>query len=420
MKELLQIRDARIAISARALAQLGDAMILIALSILIAQTGRPLDLTVLLIAFAAPVVALSGWAGRLVDTRDSRAILTWAALAQVLGAAGLLASTSLVWQVACILLIQSGQTVVAPGWGALLPRIVGEEKVGRAIGLQQALGSAAWLAGTAVGGLAYAAVGFRGVVLVAATTFAALVIAPRAVRTHRGPTSAPRATASSTDTHPDTNQDPRTLESGWHVLRRDRVSGLVVVGLVLFVVALEGTNVVEAFLVIDVLGAGPAAYGLLGFCLGGGVTVGSLLAARVEDDRRRITVLASAAAILGLTMSSAGLAPSVTWLYPLFVVAGLANGFINGLGFALVVGRTADAARGRVLAAAMGTIRAGSVLSLLAAGLAAGWFGPRAVFVGAGLLTITVAPALLLGRRPLSDGVRPAAAPVPDAVESAA
>jgi len=415
MKELLQIRDARIAISARALAQLGDAMILIALSILIAQTGQPLDLTVLLISFAAPVVALSGWAGRLVDTRDSRALLTVAALVQVAGAAGLLASTSLAWQVGCILLIQSGQTVVAPGWGALLPRIVGEEKVGRAIGLQQALGSAAWLAGTALGGLAYSVVGFRGVILAATATFAALVVAPRAVRTRRRPT-APTDPTDPTDPP----AEPATLESGWRILGRDRVSGLVVVGLVLFVVALEGTNVVEAFLVIDVLGAGPAAYGLLGLCLGGGVTVGSVLAVRVEGDRRRITVLASAAATLGLTIATAGLAPSVAWLYPLFVVAGLANGLINGLGFALVVGRTADAARGRVLAAAMGTIRAGSVLSLLAAGVAAGWFGPRAVFVGAGLLTITVAPALLLGRRPLSEAARAGAAPVLEAVERAA
>ncbi|AXG15039.1 MFS transporter [Intrasporangium calvum] len=388
MKELLRIRDARIALGARALSQLGDAMTLIALSILIAQTGQPLDLTVLLVAFAAPVVALSSWAGRLVDTRDSRHLLTAAALVQVAGSAGLLASTSLGWQVGCILVIQSGQAVAGPGWGALLPRIVGEEKVGRAIGLQQALGSAAWLAGTALGGLAFAAVGFHGVILIDTLAFGSLVGAALAVRTHRAgagagcpaPTPAP------------------ALESGWRILHRDRVSGLVVAGLVLFVVALEGTNVVEAFLVIDVLGAGPAAYGLLGLCLGTGVTVGSVLCTRIDGDRRRIAVLSAAAGTLGLTIAAAGLVGSVAWLYPLFVVAGLANGFINGLGFALVVGRTADAARGRVLAAAMGTIRGGSVVSLLVAGVAAGWYGPRAVFVGAGLLTVTVAPVLLLAR----------------------
>ena len=393
MKELLRIRDARIALSARAVSQLGDAMTLIALSILIAQTGQPLDLTVLLVAFAAPVVALSSWAGRLVDTRDSRTLLTGAALVQVAGSAGLLASTSLGWQVACILVIQSGQAVAGPGWGALLPRIVGEGQIGRAIGLQQALGSAAWLAGTALGGLSFAAVGFRGVILLDTLAFAALVGAALTVRTHRAGVG-PGATSLA----PDRADSTSSLESGWRILRRDRVSGLVVAGLVLFVIALEGTNVVEAFLVIDVLGAGPAAYGLLGLCLGTGVTVGSVLCTRIDGDRRRIAVLSAAAGTLGLTIAASGLVGSVAWLYPLFGVAGLANGFINGLGFALVVGRTADAARGRVLAAAMGTIRGGSVVSLLVAGVAAGWYGPRAVFVGAGLLTVTVAPVLLLAR----------------------
>ncbi len=392
MKELLRIRDARIALAARAGSQLADAMTLIALSILTAETGQPIDLTVLLVAFATPVIALASWAGRLVDTRDSRALLTVAALVQVAGSAGLLVSTSLPWQVGCILLVQSGHAVAGPGWGALLPRIVGEEQVGSAIGLQQALGSAAWLAGTALGGLAYAAVGFPGVILVATVAFAVLVVAARAVRTQRGPGGG----SSSLTSHP--RRVP--LESGWQVLRRDRVSRLLVAGLVLFVVALEGTNVVEAFLVIDVLGAGPAAYGLLGLCLGAGVTIGSILAGRIEGDPRRITVLAAAAGTLGLTIATSGLAGSVTWLYPLFLVAGLANGLINGLGFAVVVGRTADAARGRVLAASMGAIRGGSVISLLAAGVAAGWYGPRAVFVGAGLLTIAVAPVLLLARKP--------------------
>lgn len=400
MKEVLRIRDARIAFAARAVSQLGDAMTLIALSILLAQTGRPIDLTVLLVAFAAPVIALSSWAGRLIDTGDSTAVLTAAGLVQVAGSAGLLFSTSLPWQVGCILVVQSGQALTGPGWSALLPRIVGEEHVGQAIGVQQALGSAAWLAGTALGGLAYATVGFHGVIVVDTVTFAALVLAARAVGTHRAPREASRSASAGPV---EVGQDPSTvkgssLESGWRVLRRDRVSRVLVVGLVLFVVALEGTNVVEAFLVIDVLGAGPAAYGVLGFCLGTGVIVGSVLSGRIRGDSRRVAALAAGAATMGLTMAGSGLARSVADLYPLFVVAGLGNGLINGLGFAVVVGRTPDAARGRVLAAAMGTIRSGSVVSLLAAGAVAGWYGPRAVFVGAGLLTIALAPVILLAR----------------------
>lgn len=394
MKELLRIPDARIAFSARAVSQLGDSMTLIALMILIARTGRPLDLTVLLVAFAVPVVGLASFAGRLVDTRDSRTVLTVSALVQVVGSAGLLVSTSLAWQVGCILLVQSGQAVAGPGWGALLPRIVGEEQVSRAIGLQQALGSVAWLAGTALGGLAYAAVGFEGVVLVDTATFACMVGAAQVVRTRRRPAAVP---TQGRGPIPAAGHRP-ALESGWRVLRRDRVSVLLVIGLVLFVAAVEGTNAVESFLVIDVLGAGPAAYGLVGLSLGVGVTLGSTLCGKVEEHGRRVAVLAGAAATLALTIGGAGLVSSVVWLFPLFFLAGVGNGFLNGLGFALVVERTAEAARGRVLATAMGTIRGGSVVSLLVAGIAGGLYGPRVVFVAGGLLGIAVAPVILAAR----------------------
>lgn len=412
MKELLRIRDARIALAARTFSQVGDAMTLIGLSILVAQTGRPIELTVLLVAFALPVVMLASYAGRLVDTHDSRALLTIAALVQVAGSAALLVSTSLPWQVGCVLVIQSAQAVAGPGWGALLPRIVGEERIAHAIGLQQALGSAAWLAGTALGGLAYAAVGFRGVVLVDTLTFAALVIAAQVVRTHRGPNPSATLVQGAGEAGASGGIAP-VLDSGWGVLRRDRVSGLVVVGLVLFVMALEGTNAVESFLVIDVLGGGPATYGLVGLSLGVGVTIGSMLCAKVDGDRRRVSVLTAAATVMGATIAGSGLVGSVGWMFPLFFLAGVANGLLSGLGFAVIVGRAADAARGRVLATAMGAIRGGSVLSLLAAGVAGGLFGPQAVFVGGGILAITVAPVILLARegRPASTDARAEAAP---------
>ena len=434
MKELLRIRDARIALLSRAVSQVGDAMTLIALSVLIAGTGRPLDLTVLLVAFALPVVVLASYAGRLVDTRGSRALLTVAGSVQVAGSAGLLVSTALPWQVACILLVQAGQAVTGPAWGALLPRIVGEERLARAIGAQQALGSAAWLAGTALGGLAYAAVGFGGVVLVDTLTLAALVAAARSIRTRRAPKAQdevqdPRNRlilntpefAAPEDVgwpeHPATegHQTARpghstaALESGWRILCRDRVSMLLVIGLVVFVMALEGTNVVESFLVIDVLGAGPAAYGLVGLSLGIGVTVGSVLCGRVGNDRRRVSVLAAAALGMGLTIGGAGLAPRVGWLFPLFFLAGVGNGLLNGIGFGVVVGRTPDAKRGRVIATAMGATRAGSVVSLLAAGFAGGLVGPRPVFVVGGILAATTAGLVLRARTALpADAAAPA------------
>ena len=306
---------------------------------------------------------------------------------QVLGSAGLLVSTSLSWQVTCILLVQTGQAVSGPGVGSLAARIVGEERLARAIGAQQALGSAAWLAGTAAGGLAYAAVGSAASCSSTTLTFAALVLAALVVRTRRAPAAVewPEHAASAGLDPARPGHSARRQESGWRILRRDRPASILVLGLVLFVVALEGSNVVESFLVIDVLHAGPAAYGLVGLALGVGVTLGSMLSGRVDGDRRRVEVLAAAALGMGLTIGAAGLVPHVGWLFPLFFGAGVGNGLLNSLGFGLVVSRAPDAGRGRVIATVMGLTRAGSVLSLLAAGVAvassghersSSWAGP--------------------------------------------
>src|SRR4029453_6931690 len=61
--------------------------------------------------------------------------------------AGLAATLALV----CVL--QLGQAVAGPAWGALIPRIVGDDLVGRATGTGQALSGLAMLAGSAAGGV---------------------------------------------------------------------------------------------------------------------------------------------------------------------------------------------------------------------------------------------------------------------------
>lgn len=407
MKELLRIRDVRVALGAKAVSHMGDAMTLTALSLLIATSGRPLDLTVLLVAFAVPIVALSGCAGRLVDRHDSRWLLLGAGLLQVAGSAGLLGSTDLHWQVVCILLVQSGQAVTSPAWGALLPRIVGEERIGQAVGLQQSLASVAWMAGAPLGGFAYGLVGFHGVIAVDTATFLAVALAALAVRTRRVPVPRSRAEAAAEGPwSPAGPSDPsvgvptaRALESGLRVVARDRVLLVLVVAMGLFVIALEGVNVVEPFLVVDVLRATPAAYGLLGLSMGIGIVAGSAAGGRVAPGRRRLWCIAGSAATMGLMLGASGLARGFWVLPPLFLLAGVGNGIINTLTFATFVGRAPESARGRVLATVSGVSRGCSMLALVLGGVAGQALGPRTTFVVAGALAVAVSPLALLALR---------------------
>ena len=54
-----------------------------------------------------------------------------------------------------VLLLQAGQSVTAPTWGALVPRIVGDELVGKAMGLQQSLSASPVWRGAAAGGVLF-------------------------------------------------------------------------------------------------------------------------------------------------------------------------------------------------------------------------------------------------------------------------
>ena len=148
------IRDARIALLARALSTAGTAVTSIAAILLLHGLGvGPFGIAAFLAALALPTIATMGLAGRIADTVDSRIVLTVTALVQaaacfVLGAfpeAGTIYATGFV--IAC------AQAFAQPSWQALLPRVVGDERIGAAVAWQQGLNAVAAPVGAALGGI---------------------------------------------------------------------------------------------------------------------------------------------------------------------------------------------------------------------------------------------------------------------------
>ena len=157
MKQTLQTsiwsyRDIRLVLPARALSYAGDSVALIALMLRVSADGGPGAITALLLAFAVPTVAMIPFAGRIVDGHDSRTVLVWSGLLQAAAGIGLAFSHGLIETLALVCVLQLGQAVAGPAWSALIPRIVGEDLVGRATGTSQALVGVATLAGSRVGG----------------------------------------------------------------------------------------------------------------------------------------------------------------------------------------------------------------------------------------------------------------------------
>lgn len=377
MKQSLQTsiwsrRDIRLVLPARALSYAGDSIALIALMLRVSDGHGPAAVTALLLAFAVPTVVMIPFAGRIVDGYDSRTVLVGAGLLQVVAGTGLAFVHDLVQTLALVCVLQIGQAVAGPAWGALIPRIVGEELVGRTTGTSQALIGVATLTGSAAGGVLVGSVGTRGALLADASTFLVLVVVARLVRTRRRP-------------EPGSGTKKGGVSAGLHAILGDNLLRILVPALWLFVVVGEAVNVVEVFLITGELGLGPALYGAAGAATGLGAIAGSAYTARLHTDRGRSRAVIAGMAAIGCSCVLVGLAGNIVMLMIGTTTIGAGSGMLNAATSSLVVTRAAEAVRGRVIAALNGTVRTFSILALLLGGTAGALLGPRGTFVTCGI-----------------------------------
>ena len=298
-------RDLRLVLPARTLSFVGDELAMIALTLRVHdQGGGTLGVALLMAAFALPTVLLMGVAGSVADRVDSRVALLVSTGLQVAACVGL-ALVSGSWATyLLVVVLQCGQAVANPTWGALVPRIAGDQDVGRVLALQQSLLAVTAIAGAALAGLVVGTHGSAAALWLDAATFGGLLVAAALVRTRRGGARAgSRERATRT----------RTLD-GLRVLRRDRLVWLVFVWTVPFVIVLEGVNVVEVFLVRDDLGASATTYGLLQAFFGAGAVVGSWRAGRCGTDPGRVRLLLAGLAGTAGAIVLAGMSPAAAFL----------------------------------------------------------------------------------------------------------
>ncbi|MGC4937583.1 MFS transporter [Kribbella sp. DT2] len=376
MKQTLQtsiwsFRDLRLVLPARALSYAGDSVALVALMLRVSESGGPGAVTALLLAFAVPTVVMIPFAGRIVDGYDSRTVLVLASLLQVVAGLGLAFSHGLAETLALVCVLQVGQAVAGPAWAALIPRIVGEELVGRATGTSQALVGVATLAGSAMGGVLVSWSGERGALLVDTATFGIIALVACAVRTRRRPAAG-------------AVREPGALMAGLRGLLGDPLLRILVVCLWMFVVVGEAVNVVEVFLVTDEVGLDAAGYGWVMAAQGAGAILGAWGTGRLTSAAGRSRAMLGGMAAIGAACVVMGLAGGVIALFAGAVAVGVGSGLLNAASSTLIVTRTPEAVRGRAIAALGGTARACSLVALPLGGLLAAVLGTRTTFVVCG------------------------------------
>ena len=369
---------------ARALSSFGDDLALVVLLLSVYGAGLgPWSITALLACAAVPLVVLAPVAGRLVDSVPFRTLAATTAAWQALCCVGLALGGPLWTTYVLVLLLQVGQVVAMPAWSALIPSIARPDEVGRVVGTSQALTTVAMVAAPAAAGLAVASFGYSAPLLLDAATFVVLGAAGVAIRANRR-----LETGGEVGAEAEASSRPYSIRS-------DALVWPLIAGLCVFVVAGEITNVVEVFLVRGALGASIAMFGIVGALLGAGIVVGSLLAGRERPDETRALRAVIVAVILAVLIVVAGLAPTLLVFAAAWLVLGVANGVVNTDVSTLVLSRTPEPVRGRVLASVNALVRGSSLGAMVLGGAAGTWLGPRTTFVVAGALSLAVGLVLL-------------------------
>lgn len=365
--------DLPLVIGAKAVSFLGDEVATVALMLRLQNSGAgPGAIAILFIANLAPIVLLAGPVGQLVDRYDNRTLLVASSAVQAMICLALTTSASPAIVLPLVAMLGAGQAVNGATWQALLPAVVGEQRLPRALSLSQAANTVAGIAAPALSGLLAGAFGTRVPLLVDAASFVAVLGAALLMRTRRSVAG----------------RTPHRLPGGIGIIRRDALLRTCIGLLALFVLLGSMVNVVDVYLVRETLRASTTWYGISAAAYSLGVLGGALAGGRLSSTPVLARALLGSATLLGLGLVAMGLAPNILWLCAAGLATGSMNGVLNVSTGALVMGTAAPHERGRV-GAVLGAAVSGTQLGAYAAGgLLAAPLGPRGVFVLAGGLAL--------------------------------
>jgi MFS family permease len=382
-------RDLGLLLAGAAVSTVGTSLTLLAVAIHLRPAG-PIWIAAAMAAELVPMVLLSPFAGRLVDRVPNRGLLVAAIVVQglpiVLAALVGLAPGREMVLVACLAAVGVGSAVAGPTIAAMLPHVSGEEAATRAYGWYSAITQVGFLVGFAVSGLLVEATSVRTALLLDAASFAVLAVAVTFVRTQRAPS-------------PDAAADGLSLWVGFAMLWRDRLLAVGVVGLAAAVLAVVVVNVAEVFYILEDIGAGAGAYGLVTALWPAAGVLGGWLTGRLVGDRTLVAALAGGTVLMGAALALAGTFVSLVAVGIGWALGGAANAAQRVAINALIRSRVPDAVRGRAFAAVAAVFQAGNIIGLAIGAGAVGLIGARTAIVASGLVTAVAGGGTWLAAR---------------------
>ena len=367
-------------------------------------TGSAFDLGLVGLAQFVPMLAFALVTGHVADNFDRRKIVVACQIVKLMTAAAL-ALGSLYGGLprlaifAVIFVFGAARAFEMPTLQALLPSVVPESMLPRAVAASASANQAATIGGPALGGLVYAinaslAFAICGILYVLGA-LAIVTLKARRAESQRAPVSL------------------ASLLAGIHYIRDNPII-LGAISLDLFAVLLGGATALLPIYAKDILHVGPTGLGMLRSAPGAGALVMSLYLARHPPRRRVGRLMFGAVAAFGVATIVFGLSASFALSLTALTVLGAADMVSVVIRASLVQLKTPDAMRGRVSAVNAVFIGSSNQLGEFESGVTAAWFGtvPSVVIGGIGTLAVVLLwmrlfPSLARADRLVSRAERP-------------
>lgn len=387
---VLRHRDYRLLWFGQIVSAAGSQMQIVATAWLVYElTGSAVQLGLLGLLRAVPVMTLSMVGGTFADTLDRRKVLL-VTQTILMTLTAILALTTWSGHVTMPLIytftVLAGATNAFdnPARSALVPNLVPREELAAALTLNVTTFQLAQIVGPTIGGFLVAAAGAQGAYTIDAISFGAVIIALLLMRS-------PIARAA--EARPAQQRNFRALLEGFIFVRRNSL--IFSVMMLDFLATLFGT--VQSLLPVyakDVLNVDARGLGLLYAA----TSVGAMSAALVLSTRGRIQhqgrTLLFAVALFGLSLVGFGLS-EIFWLSLIFLAfEGAADTVSMVLRGAILQLATPDELRGRTTAVHMTFAMGGPQLGQLRGGILAGLIGPVGAVVSGGLAVVAVAAGM--------------------------
>ena len=268
-----------------------------------------------------------------------------------------------------------------PARQAIIPQVVGPEKIGNAMAINAAGMSTMTLMAPAIAGGLYAFAGPANVYFVIAGLSVVAVLMTTMIRpTNSSTPTKKRAMLSD-------------IVAGLSYIKGNQmVLVLLVMGLATTLLASPFRMLLPVF-VVDVYGRGPDSMGLLVAIMGGGSLVGSLVIAALGNWRRGMLLIVGAFAS-GIALLLIAAFPFYYAAAVIMLLVGLGDSGRRTINMGLIMEVVEDQYRGRVMSVFM--MNFGLMpLGMLPAGLAVDYFGgPVAIAILGGLLLAVAATVL--------------------------